>query len=71
MATRAMAATSLARLTRLGRTFDLLHNFHLDGRARLQKLRVYETHTNPTGREGLRLPVGPWLGAGMPMPWLS
>jgi Mn-containing catalase len=31
--------------------FDLLHNFHLECGARLHKLRVYETMTEPTGRE--------------------
>ncbi|MGF7056081.1 Mn-containing catalase [Bosea sp. OAE752] len=31
--------------------FDLLHNFHLECGARLHKLRVYETLTDPTGRE--------------------
>ncbi|SCB58721.1 Mn-containing catalase (includes spore coat protein CotJC) [Rhizobium aethiopicum] len=31
--------------------FDLLHNFHLECGARLHKLRVYETVTDPTGRE--------------------
>lgn len=31
--------------------FDLLHNFHLECGARLHKLRVYETLTNPAGRE--------------------
>jgi Mn-containing catalase len=31
--------------------FDLLHNFHLECGARLHKLRVYETLTEPTGRE--------------------
>lgn len=30
---------------------DLLHNFHLECGARLHKLRVYETMTEPTGRE--------------------
>nr|WP_153354117.1 manganese catalase family protein [Endobacterium cereale] len=30
---------------------DLLHNFHLECGARLHKLRVYETVTDPTGRE--------------------
>ncbi len=30
---------------------DLLHNFHLECGARLHKLRVYETLTEPTGRE--------------------
>ena len=30
---------------------DLLHNFHLECGARLHKLRVYETMTDPTGRE--------------------
>jgi Mn-containing catalase len=30
---------------------DLLHNFHLECGARLHKLRVYETLTDPTGRE--------------------
>ncbi|NNU69532.1 MULTISPECIES: manganese catalase family protein [Rhizobium] len=29
---------------------DLLHNFHLECGARLHKLRVYETVTDPTGR---------------------
>lgn len=29
---------------------DLLHNFHLECGARLHKLRVYETMTEPTGR---------------------
>lgn len=29
---------------------DLLHNFHLECGARLHKLRVYETLTDPTGR---------------------
>ena len=42
---------------------DLLHNFHLECGARLHKLRVYETLTDPTGTRGLRLPAGPWLGA--------
>lgn len=31
--------------------FDLLHNFHLECGARLHKLRVYESMTEPTGRE--------------------
>ena len=31
--------------------FDLLHNFHLECGARLHKLRVYETVTDPTSRE--------------------
>src|SRR3954453_887283 len=31
--------------------FDLLHNFHLECGARLHKLRVYETVSDPTGRE--------------------
>ncbi|SHJ81789.1 Mn-containing catalase (includes spore coat protein CotJC) [Roseomonas rosea] len=31
--------------------FDLLHNFHLECGARLHKLRVYETLSDPTGRE--------------------
>ena len=30
---------------------DLFHNFHLECGARLHKLRVYETLTDPTGRE--------------------
>ena len=30
---------------------DLLHNFHLECGARLHKLRVYSTVTDPTGRE--------------------
>lgn len=30
---------------------DLLHNFHLECGARLHKLRVYETVSDPTGRE--------------------
>lgn len=30
---------------------DLLHNFHLECGARLHKLRVYETLTDPVGRE--------------------
>ncbi len=30
---------------------DLLHNFHLECGARVHKLRVYETMTEPTGRE--------------------
>ena len=30
---------------------DLLHNFHLECGARLPKLRVYETLSDPTGRE--------------------
>ena len=30
---------------------DLLHNFHLECGARIHKLRVYETCTEPTGRE--------------------
>lgn len=30
---------------------DLLHNFHLECGARIHKLRVYETLTDPTGRE--------------------
>lgn len=30
---------------------DLLHNFHLECGARLHKLRVYETLSDPTGRE--------------------
>lgn len=30
---------------------DLLHNFHLECGARLHKLRVYQTMTEPTGRE--------------------
>jgi len=30
---------------------DLLHNFHLECGARLHKLRVYETLSEPTGRE--------------------
>ena len=30
---------------------DLLHNFHLECGARIHKLRVYETITEPTGRE--------------------
>src|SRR4051794_29765536 len=30
---------------------DLLHNFHLECGARIHKLRVYETLTEPTGRE--------------------
>ena len=32
---------------------DLLHNFHLECGARLHKLRVYETLTEPTGREAV------------------
>lgn len=31
--------------------FDMLHNFHLECGARLHKLRVYESLTDPTGRE--------------------
>ena len=31
--------------------FDLLHNFHLECGARIHKLRVYETLSDPTGRE--------------------
>jgi Mn-containing catalase len=31
--------------------FDLLHNFHLECGARLHKLRVYETVSDPTARE--------------------
>jgi Mn-containing catalase len=31
--------------------FDLLHNFHLECGARLHKLRVYSTLSDPTGRE--------------------
>jgi Mn-containing catalase len=31
--------------------FDLLHNFHLECGARLHKFRVYETLSDPTGRE--------------------
>ena len=31
--------------------FDLLHNFHLECGARLHKLRVYESVSDPTGRE--------------------
>ena len=31
--------------------FDLLHNFHLECGARLHKLRVYESLSEPTGRE--------------------
>jgi Mn-containing catalase len=31
--------------------FDLLHNFHLECGARLHKLRVYETLSDPLGRE--------------------
>ncbi|MCB4825631.1 manganese catalase family protein, partial [Roseicella aerolata] len=31
--------------------FDLLHNFHLECGARLHKLRVYESLSDPTGRE--------------------
>ncbi|MDB5508906.1 MAG: manganese catalase [Hyphomicrobiales bacterium] len=31
--------------------FDLLHNFHLECGARLHKLRVYESLTDPMGRE--------------------
>lgn len=31
--------------------FDLLHNFHLECGARLHKLRVYQTVTDPLGRE--------------------
>ena len=42
---------------------DLLHNFHLECGARLHKLRVYETLSDPTGREILRLSPGPRLGA--------
>ena len=42
---------------------DLLHNFHLECGARIHKLRVYETMTEPTGREGLRLPAGTRLAA--------
>ena len=30
---------------------DLLHNFHLECGARIHKLRIYETMTEPTGRE--------------------
>ena len=30
---------------------DLLHNFHLECGARIHKMRVYETMTEPTGRE--------------------
>ncbi len=30
---------------------DLLHNFHLECGARIHKLRVYETMSDPTGRE--------------------
>ena len=33
------------------RIVDLLHNFHLECGARLHKLRVYETLSDPTGRE--------------------
>ena len=33
---------------------DLLHNFHLECGARLHKLRVYETLSDPTGREVVR-----------------
>ena len=33
---------------------DLLHNFHLECGARLHKLRVYETVTEPTGGEVCR-----------------
>ncbi len=33
------------------RDLDLLHNFHLECGARLHKLRVYETLSDPTGRE--------------------
>jgi Mn-containing catalase len=49
--------------------FDLLHNFHLECGARLHKLRVYETLTDPTGREVCGIC---WCGAAcMPtrMPW--
>ena len=31
--------------------FGLLHNFHFECGARIHKLRVYETLTDPTGRE--------------------
>jgi Mn-containing catalase len=31
--------------------FDVLHNFHLECGARLHKLRVYESLSDPTGRE--------------------
>ena len=31
--------------------FDLLHNFHFECGARLHKLRVYESLSDPTGRE--------------------
>ena len=34
---------------------DLLHNFHLECGARIHKLRVYETMTEPTGTRSLRL----------------
>ena len=37
---------------------DLLHNFHLECGARLHKLRVYETLSDPDGARGLRLSPG-------------
>jgi Mn-containing catalase len=39
-------------VTKTGRViFDLLHNFNLECGARLHKMQVYETLTDPTGRE--------------------
>ena len=42
---------------------DLLHNFHLECGARLHKLRVYETLSDPDRPRGLRLSPGPRLRA--------
>ena len=51
-ADRAALAASLADLLGPGNVVvDLLHNFHLECGARIHKLRVYETMTEPTGRE--------------------
>ena len=44
-------ANDFRRRRRLSVIIDLLHNFHLECGARLHKLRVYETLTDPTGRE--------------------
>ena len=42
---------------------DLLHNFHLECGARIHKLRVYETMTEPTGREVCGYLLGSWFAA--------
>jgi Mn-containing catalase len=46
------ASWSVDMVTTTGNVvIDLLHNFHLECGARIHKLRVYETMTEPTGRE--------------------